>query len=599
MQEWYKDKPDRWERELAALEKAKILYTVDEKLKAHGLMRLQLQITLESQIANISKEVLPLKLIATFPSLYPHFRPQVFAPELSLPRHQHLFGKNLCLLPRASKFWLPQMTLAELLNEQLHKVLAAGLETNPEVIASNIEEQAEPVSDYYQAMTKASIIFDPDTFDSMPGNVDEITLLGTVKLGAYSGEEFPFRMVGMESFNTQGESLKSLPEQVQNMFSSNLSASIYRLKEHPPHGQAEQDYKWVVSKLKEQGKTLTIPSKPKDVKGKVTINSIVGLTFPEEHSPGKLAPGWIFIVNFSVQSRIGPRPVPVHGSYYAKINRVNAEELGFRMPSLRSLADKKIVVVGLGALGAPSAIELAKNGVGELRIVDGDIINAGTIIRYPVGIRFAGLPKAYAIQKFIDENYPFTKVIPYVLNIGVTEVTQDDLPSENLMIDELEKIFDGASLIYDATAEMGVNHFLAQEAKGRGIPYICVEATPGVWGGNVMRFISGITKGCWMCVQYSFEDGTFPNPPQDRSANIQTPGCGDISFIGASFELENLVAAGVRLCVSTLSDGDNCYPKILNDLGVLSLVDDHGNATFPSWKSFPIEKNPNCPYCKE
>jgi molybdopterin/thiamine biosynthesis adenylyltransferase len=48
---------------------------------------------------------------------------------------------------------------------------------------------------------------------------------------------------------------------------------------------------------------------------------------------------------------------------------------------------KRVGVVGLGALGAPVVLELAKNLTGELRILDGDHVDAGTIVRWPVGSR--------------------------------------------------------------------------------------------------------------------------------------------------------------------------------------------------------------------
>ena len=64
----------------------------------------------------------PIALVAAFPDLYPYVRPEVYAPALDLARHQNPFGKNLCLLGRRSDAWLPEMTLADLIREQLAKV---------------------------------------------------------------------------------------------------------------------------------------------------------------------------------------------------------------------------------------------------------------------------------------------------------------------------------------------------------------------------------------------------------------------------------------------------------------------------------------------
>lgn len=600
MKEWFNADPDRWKKEINALKEANISFTEDEKLKAHGLMRLTLTITDKSHITNLPHDVLPLTLIVTFPSSYPYFRPTVFAPELTLARHQNHFDKNLCLIPRASRYWLPQTTLAEHLDEQLAKVIIEGRQTDAEVIAGNPDEQAEPISEYYPAWTNASIIFDPKAFELIADEGKNIQFLGTMSLGAFKGEKFPFRMAGLESMDSQNNPLgESMAESVKEQFPAFTAASIYRLKDPPPYNDPKEVYRWLAAKLTEQGESI---KKHKEIKkGNVTLTNIVGLTFLEEQEPGKTSWGWIFIINYSGQQMAANsnKPVPFHSAYFAKSNRLNTAELSFRMPSLKPLADKTIVIVGLGALGAPSTIEFARNCVGKIKAVDGDIINAGTIIRYPLGIRSAGLPKVEAIQKFVYENYPFTQVVPYPFSIGNIEATKTDIPQEKLMAERIEEIFEGASLIYDASAETGVNHFLSQEAKIRNIPYICVEATPGVWGGNVMRFVPNNTDGCWMCAQFAFEDGTLPNPPQDRAGNIQAPGCGDISFIGASFELNNLVAAGVRLAISTLCQGEEGYQDIESDIGVLSLVDDHGHPIFPSWKTFKMQKHPKCPYCNK
>ena len=47
------------------------------------------------------------------PEAFPLFRPEVFAEELSLPRHQNPLAKNLCLLPRPSQFWDVSKTIGE------------------------------------------------------------------------------------------------------------------------------------------------------------------------------------------------------------------------------------------------------------------------------------------------------------------------------------------------------------------------------------------------------------------------------------------------------------------------------------------------------
>src|ERR1043165_7671487 len=84
------------------------------------------------------------------PPLYTYVRFEVRAPTLTLPHHQHLLGKNLCLMPRATEHWDMSKSVAWYLDTQLPKVIAAGAATDTsDAAALEEEEQAEPITDYF------------------------------------------------------------------------------------------------------------------------------------------------------------------------------------------------------------------------------------------------------------------------------------------------------------------------------------------------------------------------------------------------------------------------------------------------------------------
>ncbi|MNR35744.1 hypothetical protein D3C85_1536110 [compost metagenome] len=114
-----------------------------------------------------------------------------------------------------------------------------------------------------------------------------------------------------------------------------------------------------------------------------------------------------------------------------------------------------------------------------------------------------------------------------------------------------------------------------------------------------MRAGQGITEGCWMCFQHGLFDGTYPTPPADINGSIQTAGCGDITFTGASFELSNIASSGVRLAVSTLCANEEGYDKMDVDIGILALVDDNQSPILPQWSSHQLVIHPQCPYCNK
>lgn len=598
---WFEQNAERWDREQTELTNAGITFQVDENLKTQGILRLNLLVTDQSALKDIPSNFLPLKLTVTFPMGYPFFRPMVYAQEIDLPRHQNFIEKNLCLLPRSSSFWLPETTLAEFLTEQLPKVLTQGMVTDPEILKSTIDEQAEPASEYYVAQANAPIILDTSLFDKIETPDKPIQFLGSIKLGIPSDNQAPARMLALECFDKDKISLGKLPASLENIFKSKGTASIYRTNQRPPVGNAQEDYKWLNKLLDEAKEKIHKFSHTVALKNSGTVNNVVGVTFPEEHLPGQLSWGWLFFVTgtLTIKNDQG-RSVKQSYNYYAKVNRINTEELTFRIPSLKPIADESIAIFGLGALGAPSAIEFAKNGVGKIKLIDFDIVNAGTTVRWPLGMSVAGMFKTDALEKFIEENYPYVEVQKYYYPVGYVDIGEGELTQEALArIVSLDEILSDVSLVYDATAELGVTHFLSEESKRRKIPFMSLYGTKGVWGGAVMRSIPDATEGCWMCFQHSLSDGTIPTPPANMSGTIQAAGCGDISFIGASFELENIVNAGVRLAVGTMCLNAAGYPNIEDDIGILSLVDENEKPIFPVWKSYKLKKHPECPYCNK
>ena len=596
---WYDDNNTRWTLEQDSLRSSNIDFTIDEELKEKGLLRLTILITSDSDVQDIPIQYLPLKLIVVFPRLYPYFRPEIFAPNVDLPRHQNVVDKNLCLLPRSSVNWFPESTLAVFLKEQLPKVFAEGIITDLAVLESKEGEQAEPVSEYYPSFPSAPIIFDTTLFDNMKSDSSNVQFLGSVSVGIPPEATMPSRMFIIGSSGTNKELLYSAAPNLSKLFSTHAQGNVYRLKERPPFADPKRDYSWLVELFKMEKVTLEKLKTPIKLKGGFSLENIIGVSFPEEHLPGKLSWGWLFFVCGT------SHPAKVNGKinktgfskfcYYAKVNRTGYDELSFRIPSLKPLSTKTVAIFGLGALGAPSVIEFAKNGIKEIRLIDFDTVNAGTTVRWPMGMTSVGMYKIDVLETFLNHNYPLVEVKKFNVRIGGNEVgIESDVIHELPTIDQ---ILNGVSLIYDATAESGVSHLLSDEARRREIIYTSVYATPGVWGGVVMRYIPGVTQGCWMCLQYALKEGLIPSPPANRDGNIQAAGCGDISFTGTSFELDNIVSSGVRLAISSLCLNEKGYPNMNTDIGILSLIDDYGNPIFPKWTSHLLDKHSNCPYC--
>jgi tRNA A37 threonylcarbamoyladenosine dehydratase len=459
------------------------------------------------------------------------------------------------------------------------------------------------VSNYMASSNGAAVIFDPSSFEvGFSATTSEITLLGKLRMGLPKQAALMTRMAVLEVAKADNQAVDKAPAVLKQLFPIDCTGYVLQLASPPPAGEVAQDLRWLNEIIAKQPKVLNLGTKPVAVKDGY-ITHVWALTFPEETEPGVLGQGWVFLVQGTqtIQVPQGKGKISKqtqHVCYYAQAARNGPEDVRVRVPGLDNLRQHTVAIAGLGALGAPVAIELARNQVGTLHLLDYDIVDPGPSVRWPLGLTAFCQLKTAALAQFIEENYPRTKVKVFTHRIGLPRSLQDIPEGEPRVIDEF---LSGTSLLIDASAEIGISHFLSTESRQRAIPYLCLYATPGAWGGLVMRVVPGRTAGCWMCLQYAKDDGTVPIPPADlATGRIQAAGCGDLTFTGAGFDLQNVSLTAVRLAASTLcSSAKGGYAEFEWDIGVLSLVDEQHTPILPSWKTYPLRVHPKCPYCTQ
>ena len=74
------------------------------------------------------------------------------------------------------------------------------------------------------------------------------------------------------------------------------------------------------------------------------------------------------------------------------------------------LKKEKVCILGLGGLGSNVAILLARSGIGYLKLVDFDIVEASNLNRQQYRISHIGMKKTEAIRTIIKEINPFVEV---------------------------------------------------------------------------------------------------------------------------------------------------------------------------------------------
>jgi molybdopterin/thiamine biosynthesis adenylyltransferase len=581
---WWERYPGLLQVELDNLDAHGIRYEVDDESQSRGVVHLRL-------FPAVGGRELPL--IAIFPDSYPFFRFEVQAPTLQLRHHQHAQGKNLCLLPRRTEAWGPNSDyLGDLISERLPLVLESGERSDPGPLLE--AQQAEPYSDYYLYYPGAMVLV--DSAWSIPPEIRS----GALEIGVPEPPvgQHPGKLLNGAVLSIHDESdnlIANAPPEISTRFPYVLRGRWTRAETPFPADLSNDE----IFRRADESDSRRDRLKTQSVyEGGARIR---GILYPEEVrwsglAGGALGDAWLFAIQLwpSVYAKVRGRRAQGRTSprtYLARPGRAGRDDMLARIPELAPLSKCKVAVFGLGCIGAPGALELARAGVGTLRILDGDLVDPATVVRWPLGLSASGQLKANVLASFIRAQYPHTTVVPFIWRIGATRDPNQTVESEQQIISEM---LDNADLIYDATAEFGVHYFLSEEARQRGITYVGAHSTPGGWGGMVWRIRQGTRAGCWSCLQRA-----RPHFVHDSSrGSVQPVGCADPTFTGANFDVQEVAMMGVRLVASTLcSRQPGMYPAFEWDYATVSLRDEDGRAHVPRWEQHSLARDPECPVC--
>ena len=106
-------------------------------------------------------------------------------------------------------------------------------------------------------------------------------------------------------------------------------------------------------------------------------------------------------------------------------------------PDARLVADRTVVVCGLGALGGHVSVALAESGVTRLQLVDGDQLLPENAVRHVAGQHAVGHPKPLVVAATIADHAPWTEI--------------STLPVNPMSPDALGRVIADADLVVDAT----------------------------------------------------------------------------------------------------------------------------------------------------
>jgi molybdopterin-synthase adenylyltransferase len=192
------------------------------------------------------------------------------------------------------------------------------------------------------------------------------------------------------------------------------------------------------------------------------------------------------------------------------------------------LSDSRVAIVGCGATGSALASLLGRAGVGTLRIIDRDYVEASNLQRqtlFEESDAAESLPKAIAACRNIAK---FNSQI-------VVEPDASDLTPQNV-----DEILSSVHLILDGTDNFETRYLINDYAVKNFLPWIYVAAV-GSYAAT-MNILPG-ESACLSCI--------FPEPPEGMVETCDTAG-----ILNSAVNLAASIAAteALKLLVSARGD---------------------------------------------
>ncbi|CAN5188966.1 molybdopterin-synthase adenylyltransferase MoeB [soil metagenome] len=235
------------------------------------------------------------------------------------------------------------------------------------------------------------------------------------------------------------------------------------------------------------------------------------------------------------------------------------------------LLESKVLLLGAGGLGSPTALYLAAAGVGTIGLVDDDVVDASNLQRQVIHTTDrVGVAKTASARAAIEALNPDVKVVEHNLRLDASNIFE--------LIEPYDVIVDGADnfptryLLNDATVRLGKPVVSASILGFEGQISTFVPRGAAEKGSRVVH--SPDEEGpCYRCL--------YPTPPPPELA----PSCGANGVLGVMAGLMGLLQANevVKLVVGI---GDSLSGRLL-------LYDSLGTA----FTELKVRRDPDCPIC--
>jgi len=557
---WARRWPERLGWEIARLQERGRIIEVSKAAWAQGVLMLSYLWT------HKGKEY---PLWVQYPPGFPWTRPDVSlqGDRTLLPRrHCDPLTGRLCYLGHHRYAWGPQESIAAIIDEQLPKIIDTAHPVDEEAIG-------EPAENWWNVASKGNAMF----------VIDSSWVLGDLPRGTL---RILYRIIDDPEL-----ALRCLCTKVTDADGAEV-AKWDRVIPREFVGTSELCIPWV---------RLDAELFPRDqnaglrtalaAAGNVPIVRLRGplharvwaVVFPTELTHGVMGDSWVmFMVTGTRRDLQDAREDRITYSTVRTMRAGVADLIG-RAPDAAILRGRRVVLAGVGAIGAPIALDLARNGISELMLVDGDRVSPGNGIRWPFAESAWGQTKVDVLQDRIGADHAGVTVHRIPQQLGAIDLDAAQGSGADLLA-----FLQNADVVIDASTAFDALSILAERCHTAGVPLISVNATPTLEGGAIARYAPN--SGCPTCLilHQQSTPATLPTPSGDQGDPhaVPLPGCAEATFAGSSFDLGELSLATMRVLVRTLR-----MPDPLSSVETLAFV---GVERHPSWRTDRFEPHSQC-----
>jgi molybdopterin/thiamine biosynthesis adenylyltransferase/rhodanese-related sulfurtransferase len=224
----------------------------------------------------------------------------------------------------------------------------------------------------------------------------------------------------------------------------------------------------------------------------------------------------------------------------------------------RRLLDSKVLLIGAGGLGSPSALYLAASGVGTIGLVDDDVVDESNLQRQVLhGTDRVGMLKVDSAELTLHGLNPETNVVKHV---------------ERLDGDNVERLIADYDVIVDGTDNFDTRYVLNDAAVKLRKPV--VHGSIYRWDGQITTFVP-FEGPCYRCM--------YPTQPPEELA----PACSIAGVLGVLPGIVGLLQAN-EVFKLLLGAGETLAGRLL-------MFDAMGT----TFDEVHVWRDPACPACGE